>query len=94
MTAAPLGILAATLLEDEDLRRPRLVDDLAGNLAPATSGLPKVTPSSPPTMSTSPKAICVAGGAVEFSTWRTSAAATLYCLPPVLITANIDFASN
>ena len=31
MAAAALGILAAALLEDEDRRRARLADDLAGN---------------------------------------------------------------
>src|SRR3569832_875931 len=56
-------------------------------LAPATRGAPTVTSSPLPTISTWSKVTTSPGSPTSFSTFTTSLAATLYCLPPVLITA-------
>src|SRR5262249_4745611 len=58
--------------------------------APATVGVPS-TAWSPPTTRTSPNCTTVPGSASSRSTRSTSSAATRYCLPPVLMTANISF---
>src|SRR5207237_10838521 len=60
----------------------------AATTAPATVGAPRVT-ASPPTTSTSPNWMISPGSPATFSTLSTSSAATRYCLPPVLMTANI-----
>src|SRR5215467_12014623 len=59
-------------------------------VAPATVGVPSVGVS-PPTTSTSPNSTTSPGLPATFSTLSTSSAATRYCLPPVLMTANIVF---
>ena len=46
---------------------------------------------SPPTTKTSPNSTISPGSPLILSTWSTSSAATRYCLPPVLKTANIFF---
>jgi hypothetical protein len=56
---------------------------------PATVGVPSVT-LSPPTTSTSPNVMMVPTSPSTFSTFSLSSAATRYCLPPVLMTANIS----
>src|SRR6266404_9448971 len=58
--------------------------------APATVGVPS-RGVSPPTTSTSPNSTTSPGLPAIFSTCRTSSVATRYCLPPVLMTANIVF---
>src|SRR5947209_2015963 len=60
----------------------------AATEAPETVGLPNVT-LSPPTTSTSPNWTISPGSPATFSTFNLSSAATRYCLPPVLMTANI-----
>src|SRR5437868_10580954 len=60
----------------------------AATEAPATVGTPKVT-ASPPTRSTSSNFIVSPGWPSTLPTSSTSWAATRYCLPPVLMTANI-----
>ena len=55
-----------------------------------TLGVPSWT-ESPPTTSTSPNWTISPGSPLTLSTWITSSAATRYCLPPVLMTANIVF---
>src|SRR5262249_43326859 len=56
--------------------------------APATVGVPSVA-ESPPTPSTSPNWTISPGSPLIFSTFSRSSAATRYCFPPVLMTANI-----
>src|SRR3569623_247254 len=56
-------------------------------LAPATRGAPTVTAAPVPTIRTWSKGTTSPGSPTSFSTFTTSLAATLYCLPPVLITA-------
>src|SRR4051812_15322338 len=56
--------------------------------APSTSGRPSVGVS-PPTTSTSPNWMMSPGSPAIFSTFSVSSATTRYCLPPVLMTANI-----
>src|SRR5262249_7402677 len=60
----------------------------AATEAPATVGWPKLT-LSPPTTKTSPNCTISPGEPLTLSTLITSSAATRYCLPPVLMTANI-----
>src|SRR5262245_1710819 len=60
--------------------------------APATVGAPSVT-LSPPTTSTSPNWMISPGSPLTLATCSTSSAATRYCLPPVLMTANIVLSS-
>ena len=57
--------------------------------APATSGVPVDTSAPSPTISTSPNSIVAPGSPASFSTAMTSSLATLYCLPPVRMTANM-----
>ena len=57
-------------------------------LAPATVGVPTIT-LSPPTMSTSANSMRSPGAPLILSIVITSFSATRYCLPPVLMTANI-----
>src|SRR5262249_5527395 len=59
-------------------------------LAPATVGLPSVG-ASPPTTSTSPNSTTSPGLPGTRATCSLSSRATRYCLPPVLMTANIVF---
>src|SRR5262245_33770230 len=60
----------------------------AATEAPATVGVPIVA-ESPPTTSTSPNWTISPGSPLIFSTFSKSSAATRYCFPPVLMTANI-----
>src|SRR5262245_48297641 len=60
----------------------------AATEAPAMVGWPRVT-LSPPTTKTSPNCTISPGEPLTLSTLSTSSAATRYCLPPVLMTANI-----
>src|SRR5262245_63386871 len=60
----------------------------AATEAPSTVGVPIVA-GSPPTTSTSPNWTISPGSPLIFSTFRRSSAATRYCFPPVLMTANI-----
>src|SRR4029077_10387123 len=60
----------------------------AATVAPATVGAPSVTPS-PPTTKTSPNSTISPGSPLTLPTLTTSSAATRYCLPPVLTTANM-----
>src|SRR5215471_17833761 len=64
----------------------------AATVAPATVGVPSVGVS-PPTTSTSLNSITSPGLPASFSALTTSSAATRYCLPPVLMTANIVLSS-
>src|SRR5712692_4199580 len=57
--------------------------------APDTSGVPADTVAPSPSISTSPSSIVAPGSPASFSTAMTSSLATLYCLPPVRITANM-----
>src|SRR5687768_4551103 len=57
--------------------------------APSTSGAPTVTESPSPTIRTWSNVTTSPGWASIFSILTTSLAATLYCLPPVLITTNV-----
>src|SRR5437764_6083722 len=57
--------------------------------APSKSGVPVETSAPSPTISTSPSSIVAPGSPSSFSTAITSSLATVYCLPPVRITANI-----
>src|SRR6202035_4574576 len=59
-------------------------------LAPATAGVPS-TGVSPPTTSTSPNSTTSPGWPASLATCSTSSRATRYCLPPVLMTANLVF---
>src|SRR5262249_33574851 len=63
----------------------------AATVAPGT-GLPR-TGSSPPTISTSVSSMIDPGSPSSRATFSLSSGATRYCLPPVLMTANI-FASR
>ena len=89
VAALAARILAPALLERDDLRaaalrqRPR-----PRPRRPRRSGCPSVT-LSPPTTSTSPNWMISPGSPAIFSTFNLSSAATRYCLPPVLMTANI-----
>src|SRR5690606_34020223 len=56
-------------------------------VAPAMVGAPRVTPLSPPSISTSPNFTFEPASPSSFSTTMTSPGWTRYCLPPVLITA-------
>src|SRR5579863_2020335 len=62
----------------------------AATVAPEIVGVPSVT-LSPPTTRTSPNSTISPGSPLTVATFRTSSAATRYCLPPVLKTANIFF---
>src|SRR5262249_54492542 len=62
----------------------------AATEAPSTVGVPRVAVS-PPTTSTSPNWTISPGSPLIFSTCSRSSAATRYCFPPVLMTANIVF---
>src|ERR1700758_2806104 len=64
----------------------------AATVAPLTVGVPSLT-LSPPTTRTSPNSTISPGSPLILSTLSTSSVATRYCLPPVLKTANIFFAS-
>ncbi len=57
--------------------------------APANSGVPVDTLAPSPTISTSASSTVAPGSPASFSTAITSFGATLYCLPPVRITANM-----
>src|SRR5277367_2312705 len=57
--------------------------------APASTGAPVATSAPSPIISTSSRSMTVPGSPASFSTAMTSSLATLYCLPPVLITANM-----
>src|SRR5205823_688363 len=57
--------------------------------APSSSGVPVETRAPSPTISTSPSSTVAPGSPSSFSTAITSSLATVYCLPPVRITANI-----
>src|SRR5258708_842921 len=57
--------------------------------APETSGVPVDTLSPSPTINTSASSIVEPGSPTSFSTAITSSGATLYCLPPVRMIANI-----
>ncbi len=57
--------------------------------APAKSGVPADTVAPSPSISTSANSIVAPGSPASFSTAITSSLATLYCLPPVRITANM-----
>src|SRR5437763_4569528 len=57
--------------------------------APARSGVPVETLAPSPISRTSPSSIVAPGSTSSFSTAITSSLATVYCLPPVRITANI-----
>src|SRR5205823_3996309 len=57
--------------------------------APESSGVPADTVAPSPTISTSPSSIVAPGSPASLSTAITSSLATLYCLPPVRITANM-----
>src|SRR5690606_21772346 len=59
--------------------------------APSTSGAPSVTSAPAPTINTFSKVTASPASPASFSTRTRSLAATLYCLPPVLMTANIVF---
>src|SRR5690606_7002106 len=59
----------------------------AATSAPSTSGAPMVSP----TISTWSKVTMSPASASSFSILMTSLAATLYCFPPVLITAKVMF---
>src|SRR6516162_9422096 len=62
---------------------------VAATDAPASRGVPVVTSAPSPIISTSPSSTVAPGSPASFSTEITSSLATLYCLPPVRITANI-----
>src|SRR6516162_9719628 len=62
---------------------------VAATDAPASSGVPIVTSAPSPIISTSASSITAPGSPASFSTEITSSLATLYCLPPVRITANM-----
>src|SRR5712675_2364477 len=64
----------------------------AATEAPVTVGVPIVTVS-PPTISTSANLIVRPASPSTFSTFNKSLAVTRYCLPPVLMTANIFLSS-
>src|SRR3954451_6124129 len=57
--------------------------------APATSGVPVEISAPSPTISTSPSSIVAPGSPTSFSTAIRSFGATLYCLPPVRMIANM-----
>src|SRR6266404_1082487 len=57
--------------------------------APSSNGAPVATSAPSPIISTSASSTVAPGSAASFSTEMTSSLATLYCLPPVLITANM-----
>src|SRR5205823_12573067 len=57
--------------------------------APSSSGVPVETLAPSPTISTSPSSSVAPGSPSSLSTAITSSLATVYCLPPVRITANI-----
>src|SRR4051794_39425774 len=57
--------------------------------APSSSGVPVETLAPSPTISTSPNSTVAPGSPSSFSTAITSSLATVYCLPPVRITANM-----
>src|SRR4030088_1500809 len=62
---------------------------VALTVAPARSGVPVETSAPSPTISTSPSSTVAPGSPSSFSTAITSSLATVYCLPPVRITANM-----
>src|SRR6516165_7192515 len=62
---------------------------VAATDAPASSGVPVVTSAPSPIISTSASSITAPASPASFSTEITSSLATLYCLPPVRITANM-----
>src|SRR5215831_15836831 len=57
--------------------------------APSSSGAPAATSAPSPIISTSASSTVAPGSAASFSTEMTSSWTTLYCLPPVRITANM-----
>ena len=61
----------------------------AVTMAPSTKGAPIAAPAPSPTMSTSLNSTMSPASPASFSTVNRSLAATRYCLPPVLMTANI-----
>src|SRR3546814_8934375 len=56
---------------------------------PSTKGEPDLAPAPSPNIRTDSKATTSPASPSSFSTTITSSLATLYCLPPVLITANM-----
>ena len=88
-------IVAALLLEDDDLSPRGLLDHFGGDRGAGDIGAPaRASAPSPPTISTSPRVTVAPGSPASFSTSMTSSLATLYCLPPVRMTANMDLAQN
>ena len=87
--ALALRVLAATLLEGDDLLAARLLDDLAGDGDVAEEGRAEVDLSPSVSISTSPKATVSPGSPTSLAMVISSFAATRNCLPPVLMTANI-----
>ena len=76
------------------MRSPRVWSTISpATVRPADQRRADGDAASPPTMSTSPKATASPAAPASFSTSITSAAATRYCLPPVLMTAYIPVVS-
>ena len=82
-------ILPALLLENDDLAVPHLLEDRCRYGGAIHHGAPTVWLLSSPTIKTSLRLTVAPSSASSFSTRITSSLATLYCLPPLLITANI-----
>ena len=89
MTLLAPVIVPPLFLEDDDLGRPGLLDHGGATEAPSSNGVPVATSAPSPIISTSPSSIVAPGSPASFSTEMTSSLATLYCLPPVRITANM-----
>ena len=89
MAALALRVLAAALLEGVDLRPARLLDDLADHACASDPRRADVVVAPSNSASTSSNTILAPASPGSVMTVIVSSAATLYCLPPVLMTANI-----
>ena len=89
VAALAARILAAALLEGDDLRAAALIQHFGRDRCARDGRVARASTLSPPTTSTSPNWMISPGSPATFSTFNLSSAATRYCLPPVLMTANI-----
>ena len=89
MSALAPRVLPAALLEGDDFRRRAPARALPPQPSRRRPSGRRASRLSPPTTRTSPNSTISPGSPLTLSTLSTSSAATRYCLPPVLKTANI-----
>jgi hypothetical protein len=90
MAALAMRVLAALLLEGDDLLALALFEDLGRDRGAGDERRAGLGRLSPPSISTSPSVSVAPTSPSSFSTVSTSSLATVYCLPPVRMTANME----